>query len=377
MWKFLVAGLIWTVASSAAGAIAPDTEQFARHLRAVRSFKALPESIYLRLQTEFLAWIDVRVQAHEDFKAMKSELDAAGVLARHPRNEADELDISYVGFVEPPCEHKVRGDQSVLAIEASIYRNAWCGLDTSVLVYDRKSLANVGSTSGGDSEYAYYLSSLAIGEKDADGSRIVASGWVVSNCTSTWNGKQIRIDRMDGHSTTQVLSREFGAHDREADSVASWIENDVVTFFYSASTWNSDLNETASIARYRVAGRQAVREGPVALTRLGFIEEWLNATEFDPKDYASQEAVAARAKTVRALHGKIFEWQAVRRCAGTPPVWEVAVRVDDTKRTIVFRIAGERATELRMVEIASRTTPGCAAVDISRSLGSVGAELPW
>jgi dTDP-4-dehydrorhamnose 3,5-epimerase-like enzyme len=126
-----------------------------------------------------------------------------------------------------------------------------------------------------------------------------------------------------------------------------------------------------------VAGRQAVREGPIALTRLGFIEEWLNATEFDPQDYASQEAVAARAKTVRALHGKIFEWQAVRRCAGTPPIWEVAVRVDDTKRIIVFRIAGERATELRMVGIASRTTPGCAAVDISRNLGSVGSELPW
>jgi hypothetical protein len=363
----------------ASGAPLPDTAQLARHLRAVRTWKVIPPQSYEPIQAEYLAWIDARVKAHESIKDMAAELQAAGILAKHPSDPSADMDRSYVGYFEPPSESQIHGAEDLFEIDAEIYKNANCGLNVTPILYDRRTLARLGWLNGEPqpSEYPYYLSSLAIAEEDASGSRIIASGWVISNCTSTWNGKSIRIDRMDGKTTLNLLSRSLWAHDRESPTVASWVRGETVTFFYDGGVPDADLLETPSIARYRIANGRAIHVSPIALTRAGFIQEWLTLDDIDPADYAAPEAVAARAKTARDLRNQSLEWQSVTRCPGTPPIWEIAVQTDKPPRTVVFRIAGERATQLRMISIGNRTTPSCARIDISKNLGSVGSELPW
>ncbi|MGA2324889.1 MAG: hypothetical protein ABSH05_01245 [Bryobacteraceae bacterium] len=104
----------------------------------------------------------------------------------------------------------------------------------------------------------------------------MASDWVASNCTSVWNGKRIRIDRLKGLWLENVLARRLYARDREASqNVAPWVRGDVVTFWYQGSLGDADILSGPAIARYRVAGDRAIRERPMALTRGGFIYEWL------------------------------------------------------------------------------------------------------
>ena len=106
--------------------------------------------------------------------------------------------------------------------------------------------------------------------------RFFASGWVVSNCTSNWNGKRVGIDRWKNSVVRGVLVRDLAAKDSaEGESISAPVERDVVTFRYSGAIGDVDLLSGPAIARYRIVGDRAVPTLPVALTRAGFIHEWM------------------------------------------------------------------------------------------------------
>jgi hypothetical protein len=74
---------------------------------------------------------------------------------------------------------------------------------------------------------------------------------------------------------------------------------------------------------------------------------------------------------------QLVDWAHLGRCGGSPPAWEIGVRIYGSKRLYVFRIGGSRATELRMLAVTDQWTRSCAAVDIRNVLQSVGVELAW
>jgi hypothetical protein len=131
------------------------------------------------------------------------------------------------------------------------------------------------------------------------------------------------------------------------------------------------------MARYRFVEGHAVREAPIALTRAGFIQEWLTTTDADPKRWGESQAVEMRANLAPVIQKHGFEWSNIGRCGGFPPVWEVALRVQDLEKLYVFRISGARATELRMISIGDSLTPSCIQDDVTENLKGVSAELPW
>ena len=134
---------------------------------------------------------------------------------------------------------------------------------------------------------------------------------------------------------------------------------------------------TNGIARFRVDGDEVVRQSPPALTRAGFLYEWLHMNEGEAALWGEPAAREVRNNVVSVLKGHGFEWKRVARCEGSTPVWEVTIQVDESKRVFAFRIGGEHATDLRMLEILDRHTESCVAVDITKSLTSIAAELPW
>jgi hypothetical protein len=58
-------------------------------------------------------------------------------------------------------------------------------------------------------------------------------------------------------------------------------------------------------------------------------------------------------------------------------VWEIAVELSDSGKTNVFRIAGSRATELRMLSVADKRSSSCAEVEGPDGISGIGAKLPW
>lgn len=73
---------------------------------------------------------------------------------------------------------------------------------------------------------------------------------MASNCTSTWNGKHIRIDRLRGGVMQPVLARDLNAQDQDGESVPVRIDGDVVTFAYQGGI--ESIGAVPAIARYRV-----------------------------------------------------------------------------------------------------------------------------
>jgi hypothetical protein len=254
-----------------------------------------------------------------------------------------------------------------------------CSLDVTAVLYRRMPLTRLGYlTATAGAMDAHYLSGLDVGGPDANGERLVASGWVASNCTSTWNGKQIRVDRVNGRSVESILARDLAAQDREpAEAVSAWVQRDVVTFWYQGGLFDPGLISTPAIARYRIVGGRAVRETPIALTRAGFIHEWLSLPDAGAVRWGEPEAAALRKAVAAALENHVFRFAQIGRCGGTPPVWEVAVRSGESPKLYVFRIGGSRAAGLRMLAITGNLTRSCIPENTASSLESVGTELPW
>jgi hypothetical protein len=372
----LTVGLVW---SWTAVAIPADTAGLAAQLRAVRGKKWLTVAEYARLQTQYLGWIDARVQAARTIESMNRELRAAGLFP--PRTDPMKPYLeAYAGYLDEISTPRIRAAAGLLAIAAGIYKGGGCALDETVILYQREPLRKLAQINAApdNNESAYYLAGLDVGETDASSGRLVASGWGFSNCTSTWNGQRIRIDRLKEISLDNVLARDLDAQNREEnEDVAAWVRGDVVTFWYQGGTGDGDLLSAPAIARYRVAGNRAVRERPVALTRAGFIHEWLEMDGAEAARWSEPEAEQVHPAVARAFADRYLEWAHVGRCAGSPPVWEVGVRIHGSQKLYVFRIGGSQATGLRMLAVTDQWTGACEALDIRNNLESVGAELAW
>jgi hypothetical protein len=362
---------------------AKDTAILSAHLESVRGKVWVPNDEFRGLQTEYLGWIDSRVRAGNSARSMNHELREAGLFPNWAKPEAphkvDKIYESHAGYLGPILEKPVRHGRNVVTIAAGIYKGSGCSLDVTAVVYERLPFRRLGYINAEPSkpEYAFYLSGLDVGPKSPRGERLIGSGWVASNCTSTWNGKRIRIDRLSGSSIEPVLERSLNARDQEGEHVAARVEGRIVTFRYRGATGDDDLLGVPTIARYQVLGDHVVLASPLALTRAGFIYEWLRISEGDALRWSEPGAAAARASVASSLARHGFKWERIAQCGGSPAIWEIAIRLDEANSIVVFRISGSRATELRMLSLGVATAPPCRPEAISKGLAGVAAELPW
>jgi len=373
------AALLLAAFSLAAASGREDTARLAARLMAARAKMLLSAAESQSIQAALLEWIDARMKAGDTVQSMNRELSAAGLLATWP-DTLDQMLLKHAGYLEGIKSKPVQGAGDVLALEAGVYQGPGCSKDVTAVLYQRKPALRLGylNAEPGNPKWAYYLSGLAVGERDSSGQRLVASGWVISNCTSTWNGKRIRIDRVGGASPENLLARDLDAQDREGqDSVSAWVRPDGVTFWYRGGLGDPLLMVAPAVVRYRIVGGQAERAAPAALTRAGFIREWLSMTDGEAAGWSDPDAAEAHKSIHFPTSAGPVDWLGAAECGGRAPAWEVAVKVDELKKEFVFRIAGDRATELRMLAVGSGYTDGCTPVDIFKDPGSLSGELPW
>lgn len=280
---------------SAIAAPANDTARLLKNRHAVRNRQLSPDD-YQRLRMDYVAWIDRRVKAGESLTDMNRELKAAGLVAEQPNALSGDKNLA--GYVDPIKIRQVPSTKAVFVLEASMYQGTGCSSDVTAIVYERTSLAKLAEINAtpGSVEFPYYLSGIDVSDKDATGGRLIASGWTVSNpaCTSTWNGKLIRIDQANDSWVKNILRRDLWAHDRDPENITVRVKGSDVTFEYDGGTPDVRLFVSPSIARYRIVDNQAVRESPIALTRSGFINEWLNMTDSEAKGWGKPQAIEKR-----------------------------------------------------------------------------------
>jgi len=327
------------------------------------------------MQEEMLRWLDARVKAGEPVARINAKLKAAGLLTPD-----EDGYTSHSGYVEEIAERQVPRVHDLRILVIPIYKGSGCYLDDTVVLYGKATGARVGwiNAESMGSEFARSLNGLDIGNRNANGSRLIASGWNTSNCSSNWNGKVIQIDRLKLAGVENLLSKGVDAKDADSryESVSASIQLNTATFHYNGATGEGAMLSALSIARYRVEGDRVVREAPLAINRVGFLHEWLMLDEADAVRWSASEAAGVHAVVAKAFAHNVFGWQRIAKCPGDPPVWEISVTLDDP-RLYVFRMNGERATELRMLGVTSKETSGCQVIDWQKSLESVARELPW
>jgi hypothetical protein len=285
---------LFVVATTSLAKTAPDTARLSADLQAVRGKKALDAEEYRSLQTEYLNWIDARVKAGVSIEKMNAELREAALFYHWIDSADGMLDESFesrAGYLEPISTRSLRGAAELLVIKASIYRGIGCYLDMAVALYEKHSLKRLGwlQADQAESGFPYHLSGLDAVHRGAAGEWLVASSWTVSNCTSSWNGKRVRIDILRGTGIENLMAKDLYARDRDrVEDVAVWVRQDVVTFWYEGGLRNADLMSVPGILRYQITGDIAAREAPVALTRAGFLQEWLNMDDAEAAAGASQ-----------------------------------------------------------------------------------------
>lgn len=368
-------GLVLSILQSApylASETRADTARLADHLGRFRGheFYELSATEYSSLQSEYFAWIDSRLQAGLSVKAMNEELKAARLLSKGRDMLHDESDRTFAGFLGEIRIEKLAMADDLLAIRTGIYTGGSCNFDESIVLYRRKPLQRIGWINAESSyTHGHHLSEIAIGKDDVTSGRIVASAWLVANCTSVWNGGRLRLDLLRSGSVGSVLNRNLSIKNDEHLHLA--IEGRTATFRYTSSMSDMVFGERETIASYRLKNGLAVRQAPIATRYAGFIAEWLDLSDDEAARWSNPAAAAVHHEIAAIFHEKMFEWQSASACPGSPPVREIVIREETSKKAVAFQISGTSAISMRMVSVSDKPSPNCRAIDIREDLSSI------
>jgi hypothetical protein len=255
-----VVSLVLSLAALFAAAdLRPETAELARQLKPLRSAKryTMTATQAQKARDAVLVWLDERMESGVSIDEMNRELVAAGLYSDGPDSPVDGFDpdkhfAGFVGKIRQQPLHKSISD--VVAVTYSIRTTTPCGNDDTVVVYTeaapRKRLLRVNA----DDRYqhGYRLRDFTFGHPGPAGNRIIGSAWVMSNCTSNWNGNRFRIDSLDATGTlhnahTSSESVYFGEPMRVTTS------GDTVTFDFTGSSRKPDQFTRREAKRYRVS----------------------------------------------------------------------------------------------------------------------------
>lgn len=243
----------------------PETAELVRQLKPLRSAKGytMTAAHAQKARNAVLVWLDERMASGVAIDEMNRELRAAGLYSDGADSPVDGFDpdktfAGFIGKIRQQPLHKSILD--VVAVTYSIHTTTPCGNDETVVVYTetapRKRLLRVSAQDR--YSHGFWLRDFTIGQPGPAGNRITGSAWVMSNCTSNWNGNEFRIDTLDAegklhnaHSSGESVY--FGA------PMVVTTSGDTVTFDFTGSSRNPDQLPPREAKRFRVSpdGRSA------------------------------------------------------------------------------------------------------------------------
>lgn len=349
-----------------------DTARLTAQLFRIRQKGAkysVSASEYQSVRAAYQAWIDARLQAGIAPETMNDELRRAKLFLPGSLDIGDRFN-SYAGFLGEIEIRSSHGADDVLILTFSFNAGINCNSDETVLVYQRTPLRLIAAVNGQKAfTHGYILEDFDIGREDR-GIRVAASAWTFSRCTSNWGGHRFRID-LTGPRLENLLDHEsvggfgFDTQVRVAGNIA--------TFEYRGSLADPKILVRDGIMRFRVGGNEVIRQPPIARSYASFIGEWLAMDDTESSRWSSLQAQAYHKDL--ASRKESFEFDYVADCADSPAGREIGVRWESGSSTI-FRIAGTRAPDMRMVSVSSQRSSMCHQSDVMTILESALKELP-
>jgi hypothetical protein len=363
--------------------IKPDTQALAATLKADRLHdQGLTH--YRQIRKSFLAWADARLRAPEQIDALNRELRRAGINGpgRDKFWGTDNIGLLEVSIAPLPSA------PDLVAVRLGI--GVAIDYDETVVLYQRQPWRRIGwlnhDLSTGD--YAKF-STIAVSAKDADGQRlIVSSEFPIMRRYEGPLQLNFRIDALEAASLKPLLTKEVAGeynyvpgHEGPDDLFASSsVEGNIATFRYSFVMRNGDT--ARAVLRYSVSPAAVTRIGPIAITRTGFIDQWIMLEPADAAQWSTPEAL----KGHRAVNGFLrlhqndtyISFDKISRCEASPPTWQIEASSGFNAPTEhwVFVLSESAAEHLRMLNVEKEPHPGCVEYDLEALIEELPQLMP-
>jgi hypothetical protein len=372
-WFLLLAATLLEAQS-----IKPDTRVLAATLKAARAAeKDLLQ--YPAIRRSFLAWVDVRLKNPEQIDELNRELRRAG-LSGPGRDEFWGAD--YVGLLEIAAV-PLPSAPDLFAVRLGV--GVPIDYDQTIVLYQRQPWRRIGWMNHEFTEEYSLFSSIAVSQKDAAGQRLIVScGYAIER---RYNGPfpvKLRIDALDGVSLKMLLNQEAtaeynyvpGKEGIEDLFVGCSVEGTIATFHYTRRL--RDESYAPAILRCNVSGANVTRIAPIAITRTGFIDEWIRLDPSEAAHWSAPEALAGHRSINEFLklheNDDHFYFEKISLCGNSPRTWQIsaASAFNAPTKKWFFILSESGAANLRMLSVEHEPRPGCVEYD----LGTLNEELP-
>ncbi len=352
--------------------ISPDTAHLAAKLQRFRPYKVYEMSAaeYRSIKAEYWAWIDSRMRTGATISAMNQELEAAALVW----DGAQTVDRTYAGYLGKIEHQSLQLPDGLLAVKFGIYTGGACNFDETVVIYRRDPFQQVVSINAERSyTHGFYLRALAVGSDFPASGAFIGSAWVMSNCTSNWNGNAFRIDVLTpGRSIRNILNHDVSAYG--GDDVRIAIDHGTVRFEYTTLAGDTAVLIRAAIECYKIQGDRAIRIAPIAPTFGGFVGEWLDVSDAEAAKWSTAQAMRRHHELATRRAKGTFEFEYVGECPGPPATWEIGVQWEDPKEETVFAVSGARAAEMRMLSLSDQRGKSCREVELDKGIPRIFSQ---
>lgn len=349
-----------------------DTAALAKLLQGFRGRRdqfgdplGLPAAQLARIKKEYLHWIDSRIAAGAGQDDINNGLSSAGLFERASDSKlaAETVFPSYMGFLEEVTARPVRGAADLLEVRLGV--GTLCNYDQTIAIYSRSTRQRVGfvSTSNdvpNEMPVPTRFSSAAVGPEDAAGHRLLAIGGYSAWCTSTIISVSLRVEDIVAGTMQTLLNRVVGGRCcwDDSDNVTATVVGSTVEFRYHTSIFDGDITPRPAIARFSRSGSGLQRDAPLALSRAGYIDEWLKMDDAEAARWSTINAAQQHA-TLAAWGAKGFRFEQIARCPGSPPVWQVVLRFDEPQERRAFILTGSSPNEMRILGVSREPRADC------------------
>lgn len=345
--------IVWVASQTCLLAQAGGTQGLAALLIPARGQEALTKEQANQIRTELLTWADERIQKGFTIEQLNEQLAASGLLVPEALYKTDDIYQPFAGYLEKITSEPISSATDLLRVDLHI--GMTCSFDQTAVIYRRNPVQRVGWINYPDTEgsVAWKIDSITVGSVDSNGQRIVAAGQMHAWCTSNYGSIELGIWKLTESRMEPLLERGVGA--RRDDPVTTAIRENTVTFRYDVGMRDIDILIRPGIEKYRVDDNRVTRVAPVAVNIVGFIEEWLDLDDAEASQWSNAEAIRDRSAAVAWAKDGV-EYKGGSRCAGSPRLWQVSVKLADAEDRRIFLVNEDGAEHLQMAGV--RSEPG-------------------
>ena len=157
---------------------------------------------------------------------------------------------------------------------------------------------------------------------------------------------------------------------------SSSVEGNIAAFRYWFRMRNGDY--APAVRRYRISAGGTTRIAPIAITRAGFIDQWISMTADEAAPWSTAEALQGHraVKDFLRIHNNddYISFDKISLCKDAPTTWQIEASSGFNAPTEhwVFMLSESDAEQLRMFSVEKEPRSGCVEYELEALI----EELP-